>query len=144
VVGRRERRSDPACQNSPWLSGIGAKEGRKKVTYPETALGAAWHDARGSGWPDVEKSWRWRAPTYAGERLSVDQAEELRKGETTTGSRCARSGEAHRGQSAGRSPTATAKRRSNNGGVLRLGECEGRESANVRQGRAEGVCGVFT
>jgi hypothetical protein len=30
------------------------------------------------------------------------------------------------------------------GATLRLGECEGRERANVRQGRAEGLCGVFT
>jgi hypothetical protein len=35
----------------------------------------------GSSWPDVEES-RWRqASTCVGERLSADQAEELRKGE---------------------------------------------------------------
>jgi hypothetical protein len=28
--------------------------------------------------------------------------------------------------------------------ALRLGECEGGESEKVRQGRDEGVCGVFT
>jgi hypothetical protein len=36
-----------ASRNSPRLSGIGAKDGRGKVTYLETALRAAWHDARG-------------------------------------------------------------------------------------------------
>jgi hypothetical protein len=45
---------------------------------------------------------------------------------------------------------AEVQRRQQNGettagrGALRLGECEGGESVNVRQGRAEGVCGVFT
>jgi hypothetical protein len=42
----------------------------------------------------------------------------------------------------------TAERRSDSGGgreaALWLGECEGGESENVRQGRAEGVCRVFT
>jgi hypothetical protein len=56
------------------------------------------------------------------------------------------SGEAHRCQGISKSPAAMAEWQSDNGGeaALRLGECEGGESANVRQGRAEGVCGVFT
>jgi hypothetical protein len=52
VAGRREdaaarRGATPASRNSPQLSGIGTKEGRGKVTYPDTALGAAWHAVRG-------------------------------------------------------------------------------------------------
>jgi hypothetical protein len=52
VAGRREdaaarRGVTLASRNSPRLSGIGTKEGRGKVTYPDTTLGAAWHAVRG-------------------------------------------------------------------------------------------------
>jgi hypothetical protein len=75
--------------------------------------------------------------------LSADRAEEFRKGETTAGSRCAKlrrsSPWPRRWQKSGGDGRTTKRQRGE--AALRLGECEGRESENVRQGQAEGVCG---
>jgi hypothetical protein len=78
-----------------------------------------------------------------GVTLSADRAEEFRKGETTAGSRCAKlrrsSPWPRRWQKSGGDGRTTKRQRGE--AALRLGECEGRESENVRQGQAEGVCG---
>jgi hypothetical protein len=66
------------------------KRGTRKGHLPRDGAWGSLARREGSGWPDVEELWRWRAPTCAGETLSVDRIEELRKGETTTGSRCAK------------------------------------------------------
>jgi hypothetical protein len=75
----------------------------------------------GSGWLDVEGLRQRQTPTCEGKRLSAGWAEELRKGETTTVPCAPSSGEAHCGQSAGRSPAATAERRSDSEGKRHYG-----------------------
>ena len=99
----------------------------------------------GSGWPDIEESRRRRAPTCAGERWSADRVEDLRKGETTMGSRCAKLRQSSPWPKRWQKSSGDSRKvKQQRGAALRLGECEGRERANVRQGRAEGVFGVFT
>jgi hypothetical protein len=97
------------------------------MTYPETAHGRLGTARRGSGWPVVEESRRRRAPTCVGKTLSVDQAVELRNGETTVGSRCTKlrrsSPWPKRWQKSSGDGRTTKRQRGEV--ALRLGECEG-------------------
>jgi hypothetical protein len=84
----------------------------------------------GSGCPDVEESRQRRIPICAGKRLSVDQAEELRKGETIAGSRCTklrRSSPWPKHWQKSSDDGRTTKRQRGEA-ALRLGECEGGEA----------------
>jgi hypothetical protein len=78
----------PASQNSPRWDKISAEEGRVKVAYSKTVLGAARHDVRGLWLTGQREIMTAATLLCAGEGLDMDRAEESRKGETTVGSRC--------------------------------------------------------
>jgi hypothetical protein len=124
---------------------LAQKRGGERSLTQRQRLGQFGTARGGFGWPDDEESRRRRAPTCARETLSADQAEELRKGKTNVGSRCANlrrsSPWPRRRQKPGDDDRTVKQQRGRRYG---LGECEGRERVNAGQGRAGGVCGVVT